>query len=71
VFSEGTREMDGAWHWVSCLGKRPSRRSETDLDIIMSRMKVRPPGNPASKSLSLYLSQWLCLRDIRRLYCKS
>ncbi|CAI7996578.1 Rap guanine nucleotide exchange factor 4 [Geodia barretti] len=31
--------MDGAWHWVSCLGKRPSRRSETDLDIIMSRMK--------------------------------
>jgi CRP-like cAMP-binding protein len=32
--------MDGAWHWVSCLVKRPSGRSETDLDIIMARMKT-------------------------------
>ena len=28
---------------VRLIVARPSRRTETDLDIIMSRMKVRPP----------------------------
>jgi len=34
--------MDGAWHWVSCLEKKPEKRREEDLDIIYCKLKSMP-----------------------------
>lgn len=46
------REREREENYYGCI-VRPSRRTETDLDIIMSRMKVSPSCSLLGISLSL------------------